>query len=191
MLTPTTARATVAKVSQGDRPPVADLVQALLYLEKHQRSQRSHPPFSALKGSWQLVFITGTKKARQSLKQVLKSGRYLPKFLNITITYDPQADNRGQVMNQVRGLGFRVAVGGPILWYPQRQILAFDFLSLSLGWGSFAFYDGGIRGGQGQESAFFHQSLKTQPFFTYFLVGDRYLAARGKGGGLALWIKNP
>ncbi|MEY3298237.1 MAG: hypothetical protein RLZZ597_1497, partial [Cyanobacteriota bacterium] len=27
------------------------------------------------------------------------------------------------------------------------------------------------------------------PFFAFFAATDQYLAARGRGGGLALWVK--
>jgi hypothetical protein len=50
-------------------------------------------------------------------------------------------------------------------------------------------YDGYIRGGQNREAHFWEQSLKEQAFFTYFLVQNQSIAARGRGGGLALWTK--
>ncbi|MEO1378598.1 MAG: hypothetical protein AAFW70_30920, partial [Cyanobacteria bacterium J06635_10] len=34
------------------------------------------------------------------------------------------------------------------------------------------------------------QTLKQQAFFSYFLIEDNYIAARGRGGGLALWVKS-
>ena len=51
-------------------------------------------------------------------------------------------------------------------------------------------YQGYIRGGKDRENNFDNQTLKQQAFFTYFLVEDNYIAARGKGGGLALWTKS-
>ena len=50
-------------------------------------------------------------------------------------------------------------------------------------------YQGFIRGGKDREESFYQQTLKQQAFFTYFLIEDNYIAARGKGGGLALWVK--
>lgn len=50
-------------------------------------------------------------------------------------------------------------------------------------------YSGYIRGEKKREADFYQQKLKEQAFFNYFLVEDDYIAARGKGGGLALWTK--
>ena len=51
-------------------------------------------------------------------------------------------------------------------------------------------YQGYIRNGKDREESFDKQTLKEQAFFTYFLVEDNYIAARGKGGGLALWTRD-
>jgi predicted nuclease of predicted toxin-antitoxin system len=32
-------------------------------------------------------------------------------------------------------------------------------------------------------------SIGNLPFFTFFAVADQYIAARGRGGGLAIWVK--
>jgi len=48
-------------------------------------------------------------------------------------------------------------------------------------------YDRYIRGGQEREASFYDKPLKDKAFFTYFLVENRAIAARGRGGGLALW----
>ena len=46
-----------------------------------------------------------------------------------------------------------------------------------------------IRGGKDSDESFFSQNLNQQAFFSYFLVTDKFIAARGRGGGLALWQK--
>jgi hypothetical protein len=50
-------------------------------------------------------------------------------------------------------------------------------------------YDGYIRKGQEREARFYEQGVKEQAFFTYFLVQNNAIAARGRGGGLALWTR--
>jgi hypothetical protein len=50
-------------------------------------------------------------------------------------------------------------------------------------------YDGYIRNGRDSEAKFYEESVKEQAFFTYFLVEERCMAARGRGGGLALWTR--
>ena len=50
-------------------------------------------------------------------------------------------------------------------------------------------YTQNIRGGKNNEASFFSQSIKRQAIFSSFLVTDKLIAARGRGGGLALWQK--
>ena len=51
-------------------------------------------------------------------------------------------------------------------------------------------YDGYIRGGKVSEESFFQKRIGQQAFFAYFVINPQILAARGKGGGLALWAKS-
>ena len=120
-------------------------------------------------------------------------GRYIPQLIKIQIIYqreDEQMPNAGRVKNCVKFAFFNLSLTGPVKFIDKKNILAFDFTQLQikiLGW---AAYNGALRGGQGQAKQFFTQKLKDQAFFTYFLVEDQYLAARGRGGGLALWVRS-
>ncbi len=46
-----------------------------------------------------------------------------------------------------------------------------------------------IRSGKVQSEDFYNQSIAKLPFFAFFLVNEDFIAARGRGGGLALWIR--
>jgi len=50
-------------------------------------------------------------------------------------------------------------------------------------------YDGYIRNGLEKEAKFHETKIKNQAFFSYFLIEDNLIAARGRGGGLALWSR--
>ncbi len=50
-------------------------------------------------------------------------------------------------------------------------------------------YSGNFRGGKATATDFYHQPIAKLPFFAFFLVTEEFIAARGRGGGLALWVK--
>ncbi|MBC6419773.1 MAG: hypothetical protein GDA44_13915 [Prochloron sp. SP5CPC1] len=50
-------------------------------------------------------------------------------------------------------------------------------------------YNGYIRNGEKIEQQFYQENIRSQAFFVYFFVRNRIIAARGKGGGLAFWVK--
>ena len=52
-----------------------------------------------------------------------------------------------------------------------------------------AIYTGKFRGGKAATTDFYSQPIAKLPFFAFFLVTYDFIAARGRGGGLALWVK--
>ncbi|MEL6333127.1 MAG: hypothetical protein AAFQ76_11110, partial [Cyanobacteria bacterium J06626_26] len=54
--------------------------------------------------------------------------------------------------------------------------------------GKWTLYQGRIKPEEADQE-FYQQPLKEQAFFKYFWVTDQGIAARGKGGGLALWCR--
>jgi hypothetical protein len=174
-------------------------VQTLQQLEK--RSPSTSATYADLLGTWRLLMITGTQKAQKQASSVLQSGRFLPRWLRIELTYcsdlpkscqlgtDADPTEWGRVVNRVQLGAIALTLTGPARFYPQRQILAFDFTHLKVELFQQVLYQGGMRGGATQEAAFVEQTLKTQAFFKYFWIQPDSLAARGKGGGLALWVR--
>jgi hypothetical protein len=171
-------------------PTSEAIVTALLEAEK----KRSQYPLQQLLGNWRLGFITGTKKSRQ--RAVLGAGRFLPKWLKINLSYTARAlnseqpqENAGTILNQIQLGGLQLVVEGPSRFWAKNNIVSFDFTRMTvLLWGR-QIYQGYIRNGQQKEASFYQQSLKEQAFFSYFLIQDQLIAARGRGGGLALWTK--
>lgn len=178
-------------------PDSPQIVEALLEAEKMSKKQKISCSFQKLLGTWQLRFITGTKKTRAKAGIVLGSGRYLPKFIKICLTYSdrllakpPQDAQAGTVENLVALGGFKLVLTGPIKFLPQKNILVFDFTRLNVKLFGLKLYQGYIRGGEIKEQEFYTEKVGRQAFFAYFLIQDNFIAARGKGGGLALWNKS-
>ena len=167
-----------------------NVVTALLTAEKEAKKQKINYSFQQLLGTWQLCFITGTKKTRKRAGIVLGAGRYLPRLIKITITYkkDKNAEsNRGTVENCVDLKLLKLSLTGPVKFLSPQNILAFDFTRMHLELLGITLYNGYIRSGAVKEASFYTDSIKKQAFFTYFFVDKFAIAARGRGGGLALW----
>lgn len=97
--------------------------------------------------------------------------------------------NLGSVDNHVRFGGVDLTVSGPIRLYGSQRILAFDFIRIRFALAGLTLFQGYVRGGQAREQAFAAKSLRDQAFFTYFWVEEQLIAARGRGGGLAIWVR--
>jgi hypothetical protein len=183
-------RAADLSTSPSELPKPSEVVEALLLAEKQAKKVKINHNFAELQGTWQLRFITGTKKTRQKAGVVLGSGCYLPKWLEIQIIYSlaaTETDTRGTVKNQVKLGGLILSLTGPVKFLAAKNILAFDFTAINIEIFGLTLYQGNIRGGKSQEAEFYTQKIGKQAFFAYFLIQDSAIAARGKGGGLALW----
>ncbi len=176
------------------KPSSNAVVEALLEAEKTAKKIKTRYSFAQLIGNWQLCFITGTKKTRKKAGIVLGAGRYIPQWIaKISIAYSAESviegeENReiGRVENSVQVGAIELTLSGPTKFLP-NNILAFDFTRIAVKLLGKTVYQGFIRGGEGREAEFFSLSVGKQAFFAYFLVEDGIIAARGRGGGLALW----
>jgi hypothetical protein len=190
------------------RPDPATVVAAMLTLERQAR--RDRPPLTPadLQGTWQLRFITGTQAARRQTGTMLGKGRYLPGWLRIAIAYHPQAASpqaaspeaaspsvaspqaQGQVINQV-GLGpLSLTVSGPWEIIAGKRISSSDFVQWAVEWGNWQLGRGQMRKAVDFATAadrFYASPLKDRAFFNFFWTSKQAIAARGRGGGLALW----
>ncbi|MEM6502223.1 MAG: hypothetical protein AAF685_10335 [Cyanobacteria bacterium P01_C01_bin.89] len=184
------------------RPDPAAIVESMTTLERGRRGERRELSLDDVLGDWRLIFVTGTQKTRKKAGTMIGAGRYLPGLVNITISY--RADdtvnagentakdaeqNTGRVVNQVKLGGLTFTVTGPIEAIAGRQTLAFDFTQWCVGLGSWMPFNGELGNGADGDVTFTERSLKDRPFFNYFWTDERAIAARGKGGGLALWIR--
>ena len=182
--------------AKGDRPTSSDLITQLLALEKTAKKEKRLYPFEQLLGTWQLTFITGTKKAKKNASKVLGKGRYLPSWLKVAIAYRSNADHTqttewqtGTTINSVQFGLLNLTVSGPIKFHAQKRLLAFDFLQMTIKLGGLQLYSGNLRGGADAAEKFKQTPIAKQPFFSYFYVSEQAIAARGRGGGIALWTK--
>lgn len=177
------------------KPNSKTVVEALLTAEKNTHKNQQKYEFNQLIGSWRLHFMTGTKNSRQKFGNLIGAGFYLPPFIQVNISYSPQENSesqteiRGKVENQVKVGLVQFAVTGPTKFIPKKNILGFDFTHLSLSILGKKAYQTDIRSGTKSEEDFYSTNIKQQAFFSYFLVTEEFIAARGRGGGLALWKK--
>lgn len=178
------------KVTKAPEPKA--VVEALIAAEKAAKQTKIDYKFSQLIGNWRLGFITGTKKTRKRAGVVLGAGRFLSKLVKIQLSYSKSDDSseKGNVDNSVQFGLLKIVLTGPVQFWKKKNILAFDFTRMRLSLSGLNLYQGYIRNGKDREENFYKQTLKEQAFFTYFLIEDNYIAARGKGGGLALWTRS-
>jgi hypothetical protein len=172
-------------------PAPEDVVEALLMAEKTAKQTKVRHAYPQLLGTWRLGFITGTKRSRQRAGVILGAGRFLPKWVKIQLSYSQleSGQERGTVQNSVELGPLVLILTGSTQFWQKTNILAFDFTRMKVSLSGLKLYEGYIRGGRDREARFYEQSLKEQAFFTYFLVENRCIAARGRGGGLALWTR--
>lgn len=180
---------------KGNKPKSDLLVDALLLAEKANHQQKIKYNLDQLIGNWQLYFITGTKNSRQKFGNLIGAGFYVPPFIKISINYSKNPnetanEEQGEVENKVQVGLVKFALTGPIKYIAKKNILGFDFTHLAMSILGAKVYQKDVRGGVKSHEYFFQSSIKKQAFFSYFLVTDKFIAARGRGGGLALWKKD-
>ncbi|MDH6055955.1 hypothetical protein [Umezakia ovalisporum] len=191
--TSTLSEAAAAYCRKGGVLPTGEtMVNALLQAEKASQQQGLSYPLESLVGKWQLCFATGTKKARKRAGTLLGKGLYLPKFLAVHISFSgtlEQDSGKGEIGNQVQLGPVLLQLTGPAKYLGKKNLLAFDFNYMVLRLFGSMVYNKSIRSGEGQTHNFYDESIAKLPFFVFFLVTEDLIAARGRGGGLALWIR--
>ena len=182
--------------STPKRPKAAAVVSALLEAEKAAKQQKLTYPLESLLGNWRLCFVT-TAKAKEQSGIVRGRGWYLPKvFIKAHISFSKPAEmaveNPGAaaIGNQLEVGAFTLKLTGPALYLGKKNILAFDFYQMQLSLFGRVIYSGNFRKGQGEEGDFYQRSIGELAFFSFFMVAEDFIAARGRGGGLALWIRD-
>ncbi|PZD75315.1 hypothetical protein C1752_00505 [Acaryochloris thomasi RCC1774] len=184
----------------AERPAPDAVREACLEAENISRHSRESHGFDQLVGDWRLCFITGTKKTQKKAGPVMGAGRYLPKLASISLSYTPReqpAENSGEkftagtIANDIKFLGIHLSVSGPAKFLSPQNIMAFDFTRMAVRVYGVKLFDSFIRKGEASEAKFYQRKVGQQAFFAYFLICDTVLAARGRGGGLAVWAREP
>ncbi|QIR39230.1 hypothetical protein HCG51_22640 [Tolypothrix sp. PCC 7910] len=176
----------------GKLPAAALVVDALLAAEKAAKQERLTYNFESLVGKWRLCFATGTRKVRQRGGIVLGKGVYMPKFAAAYISFSQTAEadlGRGEIGNQVQVGPVLLKLTGPAKYLGKKNLLAFDFTQMQISLFNLVVYNGQIRSGKVENQDFYTQPIAKQAFFAFFLATEDFIAARGRGGGLAMWIR--
>jgi hypothetical protein len=179
--------------NKPDRPSAEIVVNALLQAEKAAKQQKIVYPFSSILGKWRLCFATGTKKAQKRGGIILGKGFYVPGFATAKISFSANTDenlNRGEIINSAE-LGFiKLQFSGLTKYWGKKNLVAFDFQQVELSLFNRSLYRGNVKTRTTSNQDFYSQAtIDKLPFFAFFLVTDNFIAARGRGGGLALWVR--
>lgn len=189
------AAAATFRGEAGDRPTASEVVNSLLQAEKAAKQQQLTYPLESLLGHWRLCFVVTTQKARARSGIVMGRGWYVPKIARAHISFTTQALTPGQnpgkteIGNQLQFGPLLLKLTGPCQYLGKKNLLAFDFTKMQLCLFSHTVYTGDVRGGKAQAQDFYSQSIAKLPFFAFFLITEEFIAARGRGGGLALWVR--
>jgi hypothetical protein len=179
----------VLQAAIGDsRPAAAEVIQALLQQERSVRKERVQFPELALIGDWRLHFVT-LGKVRLGSKRL--RGFFLPAFIPAQISFqsnESAADSPLQVTNQVTIGLIQLKFTGPARYEIKKNLLGFDFTQLVVKVAGQQVYAGVVPSSRAGQN-FMDISIGRLPFFAFFAVTPTFMAARGRGGGLAIWVK--
>jgi len=190
----TLSKAAAAFRERSDRPSTKEVVNALLQAEKAAKQQRLTYPLESLLSHWQLCF-TAPRQAHIKGGMALGKGFYVPQIARAQISFStgastaPQSPSQLEIGNQIQFGPLLFKLTGPAHYLGKKNLLAFDFTHMKLMLFGRTVYSGEFRGGKATAKDFYEQSIAKLPFFAFFLVTEDFIAARGRGGGLALWVK--
>ncbi|WP_310422928.1 hypothetical protein [Chamaesiphon sp. VAR_48_metabat_135_sub] len=175
----------------SDRPTADAMVTALQQAEITARREKLVIPFESLLGEWRLCFATGASKDKQHGGIKLGRGYYLPKFTPASIAFTRDLESStGTATNRLLVAGGQVQFTGPCRYPGKKNLLIFDFTEIQLKVFGLTIYQGKIRSGKGSGQDFEKLSISKLPFFAFFWAGTNGIAACGRGGGLALWVRD-
>lgn len=173
------------------RPAAPTVVTALLTVEQATRKQHQSYAPELLLGKWRLCF-TAPRQARFKANVAVGKGLYIPQIAPAQLSFAAGTEfhpNQLTIGNQVQAGPLVLRLTGPARYVARKNLLAFDFTQIQLRLFGRTLYQGSLRGGKAKSKEFEHQSIAALPFFAFFLITDSLIAARGRGGGLALWVK--
>ncbi|MEM9006625.1 MAG: hypothetical protein AAGE59_24245 [Cyanobacteria bacterium P01_F01_bin.86] len=175
---------------QSQRPDGKAVTAALLELEKVTKQSRQAIKRESLLGTWRLCFSAG-KQARYQSGKPMGSGFYIPKIAIAQITFAPDPENPEQltVANELCVGPFQIRFTGPARYPGKKNLLAFDFIYIEVRCLSLPLYRGAVGAKKRQGQSFEDIAIAKLPFFAFFTATENYIAARGRGGGLAIWVR--
>ena len=187
-----TLAAAAFRDGSGNRPKAKAVVNALLQAEKLAKQQRLTYPLKSLLGHWRLCFTTPYKASLRG-GIAMGKGLYVPQIARAHISFSNQAPTSShpgkvEISNSFQFSPLLFKLTGPAQYLGKKNLIKFDFTYMQLCLFGRAIYSGEFRGGT-TAIDFYDQSIAKLPFFAFFLMTEDFIAARGRGGGLALWVK--
>jgi hypothetical protein len=174
--------AILTRVTTIDRPLTSEVIKALLSTEKALKKTPVSIPLESILGTWQLRFASGAKKTKRGLK--LGKGYYLPGWIYAAISFEAN----GKIRNQLRLGALEICFTGPCRPHDKQNILVFDFTELQILLRGKVLYSRSIN--KYPVADFGTRPIGKLPFFVFLWASSEAIAARGRGGGLAMWVKN-
>ncbi|MBD0334003.1 MAG: hypothetical protein ICV62_00805 [Cyanobacteria bacterium Co-bin13] len=183
--------AAMALSKSGPRPDGKAVTVALLEAEKTAKQQRRTYPLEDLYGTWRLCF-TAPKKPHYRSGQPIGSGFYVPALAVAQISFLPETDQPGKatIRNQLRLGPLQITFSGPARYPGRKNLLVFDFTRLEVKTLGATLYSGATGSKTAKAASFEAVPIGQLPFFSFFLAQPDYVAARGRSGGLALWVRS-
>lgn len=176
-------------IASGTRIEGKQVTAALLKAERQTKQQRQQISSEALLGTWRLWF-TAPKKPAYKAGQPTSGGFYMPGLAIATICFS-RDDDQLTIQNQLQVGPTRLRFTGPAKFLPKKNLLAFDFVRLQVLVGGLSLINLPLRSKAAKTGDFADTSVAKLPFFSFFAAQKGYVAARGRSGGLALWVKQP
>lgn len=191
--TPDFASILTQAATSSVRPDPSVLVSALQQAETAAKRVKLVIPLDNLFGEWRLFFSTGTKKSHRRRGIVLGKGYYLPEFLPASIAFTRDSKSTSATTytatNQAKIGGLQLKFTGPFRYPGKKNLVVFDFTQIQISLFSQTLYQGKIRSGKQGSPEFADIPIAKLPFFSFFWASGDAIAARGRGGGLAMWIR--
>jgi hypothetical protein len=175
----------------SNRPAIAELKAALQSAELTARKEKIAIPFDSLIGEWRLCFATGASKDKSKGVKIGR-GYYLPKFIaaSIAFTKDLTVPITGTATNKLSIGNIQIQFTGPCRYPGKKNLLVFDFTEIQFKIFNKIVYQGKIRSGKNGEPNIELISIARLPFFAFFWADTNEIAARGRTGGMALWVRD-
>lgn len=174
--------------ASGAKPSAQQVTAALLDSERQTKAERRQFSPEALLGTWRLRF-TAPKKPTYKAGKPQGSGFYVPGLAIATIRFNRDDHDQLTIQNQLQVGPAKLRFTGPAKFLPKKNLLAFDFVRLQVLVGNLTLINLPLRSKAAKAGDFATTSVAKLPFFSFFVTEEGYVAARGRSGGLALWVK--
>ncbi len=177
----------LSAATTSSHPPVAAVVTALLQAEKSTKSDRRQFPVASLMGDWRLCFST---MGKVKLGDKRRRGFYLPSWLPAQIGFAASGVEAYPICitNQITVGLVSLKLSGPAKFMEKKNLIGFDFTQIAVKILGQTVYNGKFPSPRAGK-VFGDIAIGKLPFFAFFAVNEQFIAARGRGGGLAIWVK--